>query len=72
MEWIVYMMVAGIVFGDVLSAQYINKQRKKLDLATEEGRARDKKLRLVIAAVLGYSFVVSVLLLVFLKPLFTS
>lgn len=70
MDWVVYVLVSALVVGDVIAAQVINKKRLALDLTTEAGRAQDKKLRLVITVILGYSVVLAGILLVLLKPYF--
>jgi hypothetical protein len=72
MEWLIYVAVIAIVVGDMIAAQHINNIRKGLDLTQEEGRARDKKLRLVIGAALAYSLVICAILIFYVKPNFTS
>ncbi len=72
MEWLIYAAVIAIVVGDMIAVQHINKTRKSLDLSQEDGRARDKKLRIVMGAALAYSLVICAILIFYVKPMLIS
>ena len=72
MDMIIYGIVIFIVVTDVLIAQYFNKKRKELDRNAPDHAQRDKAYRFIIQAVLGYSLVVAVMLIVVVKPLFAG
>ncbi len=72
MDMVIYAIVFFIVITDAILAQYFNKKRQQLDTNAADYAQKDKAYRFIIKAVLGYSFVVALLLIVVVKPLFVQ
>ena len=69
MEFLPYLIVLVVVAANSVAAYIINRKRVALDLATDDGRKKDKSYRLVITLLAVDTVIISAVILIFLKPM---
>ena len=69
MEYVIYVVLAIILVGDLVAAHFINKKRCGLDLAKPEDAAKEKKLRMIILALHVECVAMAAIVLLVVKPM---